>query len=80
MSRSASFHAAERIGVDQLLGFRRQRAGEGNEIGLRQQCDDQQRVTAEFVLSLREVADHTAPDPFCLVVARLGKSARERQH
>jgi hypothetical protein len=24
--------------VDQLLGFRRQRAGEGNEIGLRQQC------------------------------------------
>jgi hypothetical protein len=31
-------HAAERIGIDQLLGFRRQRAGEGNEIGLRQQC------------------------------------------
>jgi len=30
--------AAERIGIDQLLGFRRQRAGEGNEIGPRQQC------------------------------------------
>ena len=30
-------HAAERIGIDQLLGFRRQRAGEGDEIGLRQQ-------------------------------------------
>jgi hypothetical protein len=30
-------HAAERIGIDQFLGFRRQRAGEGNEIGLRQQ-------------------------------------------
>jgi len=117
-------HAAERIGVDQFLGFRRQRAGEGNEISLRQQClevghrvhrirvsgtgarvaadadhahverlgklrepaadlseaDDQQRLAAEFVLSLREVADHTAPDPFCLVVARLGKPARERQH
>jgi hypothetical protein len=31
-------HAADRIGIDQLLGFRRQRAGEGNEIGPRQQC------------------------------------------
>ena len=31
-------HAAERIGIDQPLGFRRQRAGEGNEIGQRQQC------------------------------------------
>jgi hypothetical protein len=93
-------HAAERIGIDQLLGFRRQRAGQGNEIGLRQQClelghrvhrirvsstgtwvaadadhphverlgelrepaadlseaDDQQRLAAEFVLSLRDVA------------------------
>jgi hypothetical protein len=29
-------HAAERIGIDQLLGFRGQRAGEGNEIGLLQ--------------------------------------------
>jgi hypothetical protein len=37
-------------------------------------------VLPELVLSLREVADHTAPDPFCLVVARLGKPARERQH
>jgi hypothetical protein len=93
-------HAAERIGIDQLLGFRRQRAGEGNEIGLRQKCvelghrvhcirvsgtgarvaayaddahverfgelrqpaadlseaDDQQRLAAELVLALREVA------------------------
>ena len=31
-------HATERIAIDQLLGFRRQRAGEGNKIGLRQQC------------------------------------------
>ena len=39
LSRYADgFHAAERIGIDQLLGFRRQRAGEGNEIGPRQQC------------------------------------------
>jgi hypothetical protein len=44
------------------------------------EADDQQRLAAEFVLSLREVADHTAPDPFCLIVARLGKPARERQH
>jgi hypothetical protein len=117
-------HAAERIGIDQPFGFRGQRAGEGSEIGLRQQCvelghrvhrirvsgtgarvgagadnahverlgelrkpaaglseaDDQQRLAAELVLSLREVADHTAPDPFCLIVARLRKPARERQH
>ena len=43
-------------------------------------ASDQQRLAAEFVLSLREVTDHTAPDPFCLVVARLGQPARERQH
>jgi hypothetical protein len=44
------------------------------------EADDQQRLAAKLVLSLREVADHTAPDPLCLVVARLGKPPRERQH
>jgi hypothetical protein len=44
------------------------------------EVDDQQRFAAEFVLSLREVADHTAPDPLCLIVARIGQPACERQH
>ncbi len=44
------------------------------------EADDQQRLAAEFVLTLRDVADHTALGPSCLVVPRLGKPARERQH
>ena len=38
LRRYAGGFMAERIGVDQVLRFRRQRAGEGNEIDLRQRA------------------------------------------
>ena len=41
--------------------------------------DDEQRLAAELVLALRQVADHPAPDALCLVVARLGQAAGQRQ-
>src|SRR5208283_3306646 len=43
------------------------------------EADDKERLAAELVLALRGIADHAAPDPFCLVVARLGKPAAQCQ-
>ena len=42
-------------------------------------ADDQQRLAAQFVLALRQVADHAPPKALRLVVARLGKAPAEGQ-
>ena len=44
------------------------------------EADDDQRLAAEFVLALRQIADHAAPDFSRLVVARLGQAAGKRQN
>ncbi len=116
-------HQPERRGVDQLLGFFGQWAGQRDKIGLGQErgecrhrvhrigsapargrvaaqpedthlerlgkageasadiaeADDQQCLAAELVLAPVGIADHAAPDAFCLVVARLGKPAGQSE-
>src|SRR6516225_9279508 len=41
------------------------------------EADDKEHLAAELVLPLGEIADHAAPDPLSLVVARLGKPAAQ---
>src|SRR5207302_7430333 len=41
--------------------------------------DDEQRLAAELILALCEIADHLPPDMPVLVVARLGKAAGQCQ-
>jgi len=43
------------------------------------QTDDQEALAAELVLPLGEIADHAAPHPPCLIVARLRQAAAQGQ-
>jgi hypothetical protein len=42
-------------------------------------ADDEQRLAAEFVLALAEIADHAAPHLLVLIVARFRQSTRHRK-
>lgn len=44
------------------------------------EADDKERLAAEFVLSLGEIADHPPTDALALVVTGLGKTAAQREH
>ena len=44
------------------------------------QADDEERLAAELVLALGEIADHPPPDALSLVVAGLRKTAAQGQH
>src|SRR5215472_7888816 len=41
------------------------------------QTDDEERFAADLVLTLGEIADHSAPHPFCLIVTGLGEPAAQ---
>jgi len=41
------------------------------------QTDDEERLAPDLVLTLGEIADHSAPHPFCLIVTRLGEPAAQ---
>ena len=44
------------------------------------QPDDKERLAAEFVLTLGEIAHHPPPDALALVVTGLGKTAAQCEH